>query len=64
VVRTFCGNCGTSLTYQNIKRGSEIDITTASLDDPEKFPPRKLVFADEKLNWDIHLDLPRSDFTG
>jgi len=64
VVRSFCGICGTSLTYQNEIRKSEIDITLASLENPEKFPPRKLVFADEKLNWDIHLDLPRSDFTG
>jgi hypothetical protein len=28
VERTFCGRCGTSLTYQNADRGHEIDITT------------------------------------
>lgn len=49
--RTFCGDCGTSLTYQNDSRPNEIDITTGSLDDPESFPPAKDVFADEKLSW-------------
>jgi len=49
--RTFCGDCGTSLTYEKDSRPGEIDITTGSLDNPEKFPPSKDVFADEKLNW-------------
>ena len=49
--RTFCADCGTSLTYENDSRPGEIDITTGSLDDPEKFPPTKDVFADEKLSW-------------
>ena len=49
--RTFCGSCGTSLTYEHDARPGEIDITTGSLDDPEKFPPTRDVFADEKLPW-------------
>jgi hypothetical protein len=49
--RTFCGDCGTSLTYENDSRPNEIDITTGSLDDPESFAPTKDVFADEKLSW-------------
>jgi hypothetical protein len=28
VERTFCGRCGTSLTYRHADRGHEIDITT------------------------------------
>lgn len=60
VVRSFCGTCGTGLTYQKEKRNQEIDVTMASLDNPEKYPPRNLVFADEKLNWDVHLDLPKT----
>src|SRR3712207_5095313 len=43
VVRTFCGRCGTPLTYQNVERADEIDVTTGSLDDPEAFPPTKEV---------------------
>jgi hypothetical protein len=51
VVRTFCGRCGTSLTYEVEQRAAEIDITTASLDDPEAFPPTKAVFEEQKLSW-------------
>ena len=49
--RTFCGACGTSLTYENDENPDEIDITTGSLDDPEQFPPGRDVFPEEKLSW-------------
>ena len=49
--RTFCGACGTSLTYENDTRQNEIDLTTGSLDDPEQFPPNRDVFPEEKLSW-------------
>jgi hypothetical protein len=49
--RTFCGICGTSLTYENDARPGEIDITTGSLDRPDDFPPSKDVFPEEKLSW-------------
>ncbi len=49
--RTFCSRCGTSLTYEHPDRPDEVDITTASLDDPENFPPTKDVFPEEKLSW-------------
>jgi hypothetical protein len=49
--RTFCGDCGTSLTYEHDARPDEIDITTGSLDAPEKFPPNRDVFPEEKLSW-------------
>lgn len=49
--RTFCPACGTSLTYESSKRTQDIDITTGSLDLPEKFPPQHDFFTDEKLPW-------------
>src|SRR3954468_1097628 len=49
--RTFCSMCGTSLTYENDNRPGEIDITTGSLDHPEKFAPNKDVYAEERLSW-------------
>ena len=52
--RTFCDSCGTSLTYETDRRPDEIDITTASLDQPENFPPTKDVYPEEKLPW-VHL---------
>ncbi len=51
VIRTFCGRCGTSLTFTDEKRAAEIDITTGSLDDPEAFPPTEQVFTEFKLSW-------------
>src|ERR1044072_3468525 len=39
VRRTFCGTCGTPLTYQHRDSAASIDITTCSLDDPASFPP-------------------------
>ena len=39
VLRGFCANCGTPLTYQRDDRPGEIDVTTATLDDPNAFPP-------------------------
>jgi hypothetical protein len=50
-VRTFCDVCGTSLTYEIESRPGEVDITTGSLDQPEKFAPTKDVFPEEKLPW-------------
>ena len=49
---TFCGTCGTSLTYENDGRPDEVDVTAGSLDHPEDFPPNKSVFEEERLSWD------------
>lgn len=50
-IRTFCGRCGSSLTYVGDDRKHEIDIHAGCLDHPENFPPNKDFFADEKLPW-------------
>lgn len=34
VTRGICQSCGTSLTYENVKRPGEIDLTLNCLDDP------------------------------
>ncbi len=49
--RTFCGQCGTSLTYEIDSRPEEIDITTGSLDHPEEFAPAKDFYPEERLPW-------------
>jgi len=49
--RTFCGRCGTSLTYDHPERPDEVDITTGSLDHAEEFRPTRDVFPEEKLPW-------------
>jgi len=55
VLRGFCASCGTTLTYQAEGSRDEIDIATASLDDPETAPPRDHTFAGERLSW-MHTD--------
>jgi hypothetical protein len=51
VVRRFCATCGSALTYENADDASTIDITTLSLDDPERFPPSAEVWVAHKLSW-------------
>lgn len=51
VLRGFCATCGTTLTYQDDRTPDDIDITSASLDDPEAVPPRDHTFAAERLSW-------------
>lgn len=38
VLRTFCGRCGSALTYHYPDR-QQVDVTTSTLDDPDAFPP-------------------------
>jgi hypothetical protein len=52
VVRTFCGKCGTPLTYQNDDSPDTIDVTTATLDLPEAFPPTREIWLEHKLAWE------------
>src|SRR5258708_12284303 len=39
VVRQFCGTCGSQLLYESAESPTTIDITTASLDNPNLSPP-------------------------
>jgi hypothetical protein len=51
VTRSFCGVCGTPLTYRNDGHGDEIDVMTCSLDDPEVCPPSHHIWVSHKLGW-------------
>lgn len=51
VVRRFCGTCGTALTYQHDDSLDTIDVTTATLDHPERFPPTREIWIEHKLPW-------------
>ena len=50
-LRTFCGRCGTSLTYRRDDRPDVIDVHTATLDDPGAFPPVREIWIEEKIPW-------------
>jgi hypothetical protein len=51
VVRTFCGACGTPLTFRHTDYPTLIDVTTCSLDAPQLFAPVDHTFASHKLGW-------------
>ena len=52
VVRTFCSQCGTPLTYQSESRPQAIDVTTVTLDDADSFAPTKEIWLAERLSWE------------
>jgi hypothetical protein len=64
--REFCGRCGAQLTFRDSRRVDEIDITTASLDDPSAVPPVEQIWAVSRLDWvaGVHAlsELPRGHY--
>jgi hypothetical protein len=51
VVRSFCANCGTPLTYQHEDLPDELDVSTCSLDAPELVVPDDHTHTAEQLPW-------------
>jgi len=63
VTRSFCGHCGTPLTYEAKDMPGEIHLMVGSSDDPAAahLAPQYHVFDNERISWvDIGADLPRS----
>jgi hypothetical protein len=56
VTRSFCGRCGSPLTYRHADHPESLDVMTCSLDDPEAFAPTRHVWMSDKLTWDIVAD--------
>lgn len=52
VLRRFCPNCGSQISYETAASPACIDLTTATLDDPTAFPPAREVWVQEKLWWE------------
>jgi hypothetical protein len=58
--RGFCARCGTQLTFASTRAPDEIDVTTCSLDEPERVPPRDHTRTSSQLSWIALADgLPR-----
>ena len=53
VVRTFCRECATSLTWEHEDRSLTMDVTTASIDDADVFAPTREIWIGEKLAWQM-----------
>jgi hypothetical protein len=52
VERGFCGDCGSSLTYQHAQRNREIDFTLATVDDASAMAPVSHIWVRDKLPWE------------
>jgi hypothetical protein len=51
VVRTFCGRCGTGLTYRRADLPNSIDVTLGSMDAPETLQPEDHTWTESRLSW-------------
>jgi hypothetical protein len=51
VARQFCGTCGSQLSYETVESPTTIDITTASLDNPNLFPPTMETWVEHRVSW-------------
>jgi hypothetical protein len=51
VERTFCGRCGTSLSYQVDDSPDTIDIHAATLDAPDEVAPTCEIWLEHKIAW-------------
>jgi hypothetical protein len=59
VLRTFCGRCGTPLTYRHDESPDTVDITTASFDFPERFAPTREIWLEHRIAWQpVNASLP------
>ena len=51
VERSFCATCGTPLAYRHADDPTAIELTTATLDDPQGFPPTREIWHSERVSW-------------
>jgi len=55
--RHFCGDCGTGLFYTNeAVFPGQIDVQTATLDDPDLIPAQVQIQTAERIDWMVRLD--------
>lgn len=59
VERTFCGDCGSPLSFRSTKMSDVMHFYVAALEEPDKFQPTLHVAHEEKLPWlRLNDDLP------
>jgi len=61
VSRTYCGDCGTPLSYESEWLGDVvIGFFVGTMNEPDLFPPQKHAFHGERVEWfDVADNLPR-----
>jgi hypothetical protein len=50
-IRSFAACCGTPLFFQDNDNSARIDITIASLDRPDAYPPEATIWTEDRLPW-------------
>ncbi|MGI9115923.1 MAG: GFA family protein [Chthoniobacterales bacterium] len=59
-LRSFCSDCGTSLTFLSGSDATEIDVTVASFDEAERVSPADHTWVCDQLSWIDAIDsLPK-----
>lgn len=48
-----CAICGSLVGYRRESRPDHYDITTATLDQPDLFPPTVEIWTSEKISWEV-----------
>ena len=51
--RSFCGVCGTQILFHHSEYEDMVDVTIASLDNPEKFPPSENIWMQSHIPWSL-----------
>lgn len=68
VLRQFCANCGTQLTWESDDLPDTIDVSIGSLDAPEQVAPKDHTWTSQRLAW-LHVNdelpqYPAAEATG
>ncbi len=56
VQRGFCAACGTPMTYFHDSYGERIDLTIATLDEPDLIAPVDHIWMEDAVSWDRPAD--------
>lgn len=48
-----CGKCGSLVGYRRSSRPDHMDITTGTLDAPDRFPPAVEIWLDHRIGWEV-----------
>jgi hypothetical protein len=60
VVRSFCARCGTPISYRHQDSPDVVELTTATLDHPEAFPPTREIWLEHHIAWAaVNASLPQ-----
>ena len=47
-----CNDCGSLVGYRRSSRPDNVDITTGTLDEPDRFPPAVEIWLEHKIGWE------------